>query len=274
LISLLAVFEQLKFVTGEKIVVPIIILFAIMVLSFGLGLYFYLKPQPPPSDTVIPSPGGMMISIRRSKFKVLPATESDIREAAKLAKKTYELENDRIPEAVMLNWFCRNKKGFYILKNLQGEFLGNLDLLGFTPETYRDFAAGNLLERNIQAHQIYSDTERDQIRIIHIESFVVSKDYTDGHYRMAVWAFVSQIPSCIREMCSEEAINGNQIKVCAISANPDIADRLLEMGAECIRKAEERKDKHNFLLIDLKKLSEGIERLAHDVSAISLQGGN
>jgi hypothetical protein len=274
--TLFAIVDQLLHL---QVVRPLLIVLVTSILIFVLGMVIYRWglwiERRENSRQNFDLPEEVRRNIRRGhlreSFTVLRATEIEIQKAASLARITYPLEHDRIPEAVMFAWYQKNPEGFYIMRNRLGEFLGNLDLLALKPDTYQRFVEGDLLEREIRARELYSPAEKAQIRYIHVESLVVcmpsglprTEKSLNTLYSRSVGALASKIPDCIREMCSEEVIKNNQLNICAISANPAISDRLQEIGAEIIGQKENRRDKHDLYLIDFEKFERGIRRLTY-----------
>jgi hypothetical protein len=276
LVPVVAIFAFLDQMKWMRIFWPLSIVVTLSVLLFAIGMLVHHWNRRHPGVK-----GGQIykkltdeqrIDILRRRFKIYRASEEDVRSAAELAQTTYPLEHDRIPESVMLAWYQKNPEGFHVMRNMLGDFLGNLDLLALKPDVFERFKEGNLLEREIRPRDLYSPEEKEQIRYIHIESFVVCmphgvprRDKSLGHlYNSSVYASASTIPHRIRLMCHEDAIKKNQVQLCAISANPDVATRLLEIGAKKICDKERRRDEHDLYLIDFAKFEAGIERVTRE----------
>jgi class 3 adenylate cyclase len=163
-----------------------------------------------------------------TEYVIVPATEDDIRWAARLAQQVYR-GDDVIPEPVMLDWYRANPNGFSVMKSTDGARFGNLDILPLRPATLARLIEGSLLERHITGDCLYRPNETSKITDLYIESIVCVVDPAKNIFRpnhKAAALVHSEFGPLVRRVCDPRRVK----RVLAIAASRNGINLLSRLG--------------------------------------------
>jgi hypothetical protein len=276
IVSVLSAFQSVmdwRPAFAQKLLIPVL-LFDFLVAV--IACYYLFIKRGGEGAVVDPKP------LSELRYTVVPSTVNDVKWAANLAVQVYG-GYDVIPEKVMLNWYKANQNGFFVVKRGDGANVGNLDLLALKPNTLREFIGGELLEREILGDCLYGPNEKALVRDIYVESLVVPRQLFDDKSAnsSALYEVISKLTDCILNLCEQESVERGEVKVYALSANPVVTKRLVQMGFEIVSPKDKRRDGHDLYCLDFKSLESqlkeytdrrgAVERLRK--SGVSLDAG-
>jgi len=144
----------------------------------------------------------------------------------------------------MLGWHRENPRGFFIIRAINGERVGNWDILPLRPETLEAFRNGDIIERDMRGeHRPYGYAEVSQLQEVdlYIESFVCKSP-------LAVAVVLSQFQTLVQRICDPRRVRN----IFAIAASDDGINLLKDLGFRVVGRAQ-RHDLYACSFSDLSK---------------------
>ncbi len=182
-------------------------------------------------------------------YSVVPATEDDLLWIARLEARVFS-EQDAVPEMVLREWYAINPHGFFIIKEKNGERVGNLTILPLRPSTLRAFSEGHILDKDIRGDSLYSSTERHSIRDLYVESIIVSLPKGKSN-APALLCILSRIGLIMRRLCDMAEVD----HIYAIAASSSGEKFMKRLGFVQVKSAEVRKDGHDLFAVKFANLA-------------------
>jgi len=197
-----------------------------------------------------------LIGLEFAPYRVRQATLDDLEWIAGNNRFVYQ-GIDQISFDRMAKWFATNPHGFSILEDRLGNPSGNLDVLPLKPACLRRFLSGEMIEDEIESHDLYSPSEVDEIRHYYVESFVA---VTPDHSVSAVG--VRTLLMAVPELLNRVGRSRNLGTVFAIGGSASGIQMMKRLGFREIGHPSERADDHSLFEADGAQLCREIRKLA------------
>jgi hypothetical protein len=184
-------------------------------------------------------------------FSIAGATPDDLLWIANLQKSYYHA--DAVPLRILQSWYAANPNGFQILRDDQGNRLGNLDVLPVKEEAFSPFITGKLRERDLTAQALFTPAERDSVRDLYVENLIVKSDDKLKH-EMAAALLLNRAESILASLGNPASLR----YVYGLGATPAGCEFMEKHGFDLITEARERVDRHPLYRIPYSALKESL----------------
>lgn len=195
------------------------------------------------------------------RYVVVQADASDIGKIAKQEASIYTSE-DRIPEAVLKEWYDANPSGFTVVKTADGSLVVHLNILPLRPNTCQQFIAGSIVEREIRGDSLFGSKERASITRLHIESVMLDVPKPRSK-EVALRALASALPDVFARVADHDKIE----RIYAIAASDEGKDLLQDLGFAIEGEARRRKDGHNLYSCTWQTIADHARAIRRDQTA-------
>lgn len=175
--------------------------------------------------------------MNNAEFFVENASHGDIKWIHQLETKVYS-GVDVIPENVLEDWYLANPAGFNIIRNLNGEPVGHIDLLALRPEALRKFIGGRILEKDITGADLYTPAEKNVIKNIYVESLALLLPFREKA------AALKKLSGCLGKLIENVADRNVVENLYAIAASVQGETIMRKLGFNYISSGTERIDGH------------------------------
>ncbi|MGD2089190.1 MAG: hypothetical protein PVH61_23635 [Candidatus Aminicenantes bacterium] len=188
---------------------------------------------------------------------VQPANETDVHRICALAKRHYSCPINDVD--LKLPWWRKNPHIFHVIKDKDNNVLANINILPLKLPVYERLKAGNIIESEITADDIYPNVDRTCVSHLYVEGFLARSSRGRDFDSLSILIFLLSY----RSIFSSLAHPDNIVEIGAIGGTREGERLLRRLSFVEVTSPRDRRDKIPFFSVSFEDFSSMAERRAN-----------